>query len=172
MPHALIQQFNGDVLKACIAYKKHFPEDNLVALVDYNNDVITDSLRVAEHFKEELYGVRIDTSEYLVDKGLEKFHDPGLRGVNPTLVRELRKALDEKGHNNVKIIVSGGFDIEKIKHFIEVKAPVDSFGVGSSLLKLKIGFTGDVVMLNGEKQAKFGREFFESDRLENVEFNK
>src|SRR5699024_3162556 len=45
MPHAMIQMFRGDVVAASKAYHEIFPEDELVSLVDYNNDVITDSLK-------------------------------------------------------------------------------------------------------------------------------
>ncbi len=68
MPHAMIQMFRGDVVAASKAYHEIYPEDELVALVDYNNDVITDSLKVAHAFGEELEAVRIDTSRTLVDK--------------------------------------------------------------------------------------------------------
>ncbi len=44
------------------------------------------------------------------------------------------------------------------------------YGVGSSLLKVNIGFTGDNVMLNGEPQAKEGRRLRPNPRLEKVEF--
>lgn len=172
MPHALIQQYNGDVLEACKAYHKHFPNDALTALVDYNNDVVGDSLKVANYFGEKLHGVRIDTSEYLIDKCLEKYNDPSLTGVNPTLVRELRKELDDNGHKNVKIIASGGFNVEKIKSFIEEDVPVDTYGIGSSLLKVIIGFTGDAVKLNGKEQAKVGRKFLDGKRLSLVTFEK
>lgn len=68
MPHALIQLFDGDIVAACKAYHKKFPEDELTALVDYNNDVITDSLKVAREFGDLLKAVRIDTSRTLIDK--------------------------------------------------------------------------------------------------------
>src|SRR5699024_3095731 len=61
MPHAMIQTFRGDVVAACKAYHEIFPEDERVSLVDYNNDVITDSLKVARAFGKDLNGVRIDT---------------------------------------------------------------------------------------------------------------
>src|SRR5699024_3413030 len=61
MPHALIQMFDADIVKATQAYHETFPEDELVALVDYNNDVITDSLKVAHAFGNDLKCVRLDT---------------------------------------------------------------------------------------------------------------
>src|SRR5699024_11385538 len=62
MPHALIQMFRGDVVDATKAYHKMFPEDELMELVDYNNDVITDSLKLAKEFGEKSTAIRVDTS--------------------------------------------------------------------------------------------------------------
>mgnify|MGYP001157831542 FL=1 len=174
MPHALIQMFRGDVVAASHAYKETFPEDDLVALVDYNNDVITDSLKVARAFGKELSGVRIDTSRTLVDKYFLRNHhlmgtfDP--RGVNPELVYALRKALDEEGFEHVKIMVSGGFTETRIREFERRGVPVDMYGVGSSLLKINIGFTGDNVLLNGTASAKEGRRYRPNPRLEKVPY--
>lgn len=172
MPHALIQMFRGDIVAATKAYHEMFPEDELMALVDYNNDVITDSLKVAREFGDKLKAVRVDTSRTLVDKYFLRNHhlmgtfDP--RGVNPELIFALRKALDEEGFTYVKIVASGGFTEEKIKSFERNEVPVDMYGVGSSLLKIKIGFTGDNVLLNGSHSAKEGRKFRPNERLEEV----
>ncbi|MGM8365868.1 nicotinate phosphoribosyltransferase [Virgibacillus sp. W0181] len=175
MPHAMIQMFRGDVVAASVAYKETFPEDDLVALVDYNNDVITDSLKVARKFGNELSGVRVDTSRTLVDKYFLRNHhlmgtfDP--RGVNPELIFALRKALDDEGFQHVDIVVSGGFCEERISHFESLGVPVDMYGVGSSLLKINIGFTGDNVLLNGTPSAKEGRRYRPNSRLEKVVYH-
>ena len=174
MPHALLQLFKGDVVEATRAYHEKFPEDDLMTLVDYNNDVITDSLRVARAFGEKLKAVRLDTSRTMVDKYFWRHpevlgsFDP--RGVNPELVFALRRALDIEGFQHVKIVVSGGFTEERILEFEKRKVPVDMYGVGSSLLKIRIGFTGDNVLLNGEPEAKAGRKYRPNPRLEKVEF--
>lgn len=174
MPHALIQLYDGDIIKACEAYMETFPEDNLVALVDYNNDVISDSLNVAQYFGQRLYGVRVDTSANMVDKyflrNQEEFGEEDLRGTNPRLIKRLREQLDAKGYQHVKIIVSGGFDANKIHRFERLNTPVDSYGIGSSLLKVNIGFTGDCVKLDGHEQAKCGRRYKTNERLQEVEF--
>ena len=90
MPHALIQLFGGDVVAAAKAYQESFPGDDLIALIDYNNDVIKDGLRLAREFNDKLVGVRVDTSKGMVDQYfcrnqhvLGSF-DP--RGVNPELI--------------------------------------------------------------------------------------
>ncbi|WP_433743776.1 nicotinate phosphoribosyltransferase [Falsibacillus pallidus] len=175
MPHALIQLFNGDIVAATKAYQETFPEDELISLVDYNNDVITDSLKVAREFGKELKGVRVDTSRTMIDKYfLRNQHllgtfDP--RGVNAQLIFALRKSLDDEGFGHVKIVVSGGFSEDRILDFEKSGVPVDMYGIGSSLLKINIGFTGDNVVLDGTPQAKAGRRLRLNPRLEKVEWN-
>lgn len=174
MPHALIQMFRGDIVAATKAYYESFPEDEIMALVDYNNDVITDSLKVAQAFGERLSAVRVDTSKTLVDKYFLRNHhlmgtfDP--RGVIPELIFALREALDEAGFSYVQIVVSGGFTEAKIRRFEKQNVPVDMYGVGSSLLKINTGFTGDNVLLNGTHSAKEGRKYRPNPRLEKVEY--
>lgn len=176
MPHALIQLFNGDVVAATKAYYETFPEDEIMALVDYNNDVITDSLRVAREFKDKLNAVRLDTSRTMVDqyffRNQHVLGDFDPRGVNPQLIFALRKALDNEGFNHVKIVASGGFTKERILEFEQQNVPVDMYGVGSSLLNIHIGFTGDNVLLNGKPEAKSGRRYRPNPRLEKVEYDK
>lgn len=176
MPHALIQMFRGDTVAAARAYHELYPEDELAALVDYNNDVITDSLKVAREFGDKLKSVRLDTSRTLVDKYFLRNHhllgtfDP--RGVNPELLFALRRALDDDGFPQVKIMVSGGFTEDRITDFEKADVPVDMYGVGSSLLRLNIGFTGDLVLLNGSPEAKEGRRYRPNPRLEKVDYHK
>ncbi|MEC2078247.1 nicotinate phosphoribosyltransferase [Metabacillus fastidiosus] len=173
MPHALIQLFNGDVVEAAKAYYKKYPEDDLIVLIDYNNDCINDALRLAREFGDNLKGVRVDTSRTMIDHYfIQNSHVLGIfdpRGANPELIFALRDALDSEGYNHVKIVVSGGFNEERIKEFEERKVPADIYGIGGSLLKINIGFTGDNVLLNGEPQAKAGRRFRPNPRLEKVD---
>jgi nicotinic acid phosphoribosyltransferase len=53
MPHALIQIHGGDVLKAADSYRKTFPNEKVTALIDYHNNVVEDSLRLARYLKED-----------------------------------------------------------------------------------------------------------------------
>ncbi|WP_224732614.1 nicotinate phosphoribosyltransferase [Francisella sp. SYW-9] len=169
MPHALIQSFDGNLIDACQAYVDAFPKEPLIALVDYNNDVITDSLAVAKKFGNKLFAVRVDTSPNMIDKyflensTIKKTID--CRGVNLELIKALRKSFDTEGFQHVKIIASGNFDYNKVKKFNDENTPVDIFGIGSALLKVNIGFTGDCVELNNNPQAKVGRKKINSDRL-------
>ena len=92
------------------------------------------------------------------------------RGVNVRLIKALRKALDEEGFNHVKIFVSSGFDVEKVKLFTSENAPVDTYGIGGSLIKCTRSFTGDVVNIDGVAMAKEGRQEMYSDRLKKVSY--
>ncbi|ATQ35767.1 nicotinate phosphoribosyltransferase [Mesoplasma entomophilum] len=173
MPHALIQAFDGDIIKATEAFYRTFPESNLLSLIDYNNDCVRDAVKVANHFKEKLWAVRIDTSGNLIDKYLEenKMKYPAnanLYGVNEYLIKEVRNALDKTGNTHVKIIVSSGLTAEKIKEFEANNVPVDIYGVGGYLAKIDNNFTGDAVLINGKEQAKFGRKNMPSDRLKQI----
>jgi nicotinate phosphoribosyltransferase len=106
----------------------------------------------------------------MVDRAL--WHEMGEfkpTGVNPVLVERVRQALDSAGHERVKIVVSGGFDAEKIRSFEELGAPVDSYGVGSSLLRGQNDFTADVVRVEGRDCAKAGREYKPNPRLQQVD---
>jgi nicotinate phosphoribosyltransferase len=90
-------------------------------------------------------------------------------GVNPELVWNVRRALDGAGYDGVKIFVSGGFTVAKIRDFERAGVPVDGYGVGSSLFEGKFDFTADVVLVDGEPGAKVGRTYRPNPRLQKVE---
>ncbi|MHA3859665.1 nicotinate phosphoribosyltransferase [Mycoplasma sp. Z463D] len=157
MPHVLIQGFNGDVVEATKAYHELFPNNKLIALVDYHNDVITDALKVWKSLGDKVWGVRIDTSKNMVDHMFD--NEEPQYGVNPEQIFRLRKALDQAGATNYKIVVSSGFNAEKIKLFEDLNVPVDYYGVGQSIFKLNNSFSADATILNDQKQAKEGRSY-------------
>jgi hypothetical protein len=80
------------------------------------------------------------------------------RGVNERLVLKVREALDRDGFESVKIVVSGGFTVDRIRAFEQAGVPVDAYGVGSSLLRGANDFTADVVVVDGKPGGKVGRE--------------
>src|SRR3972149_7129373 len=110
IPHALIAVYGGDTVKTAELFHKYYPEESLIALVDFNNDCLSESLSVARKLGEKLWAVRLDTAAELTDKSLE---NKKLQGVTAELVRTVREALDKEGFSKVKIIVSGGFYPEK-----------------------------------------------------------
>jgi nicotinate phosphoribosyltransferase len=146
------------------------PEDmNVTVLVDFENDSVRTSLEVARALGPRLWGVRLDTSESLVDRSLwEDMGDFDPRGVNEHLVRKVRAALDREGFGDVRIVVSGGFTAAKIASFEERGVPVDAYGVGSSLIRGENDFTADVVLTDGVQVAKVGRRVRPNPRLEPV----
>jgi nicotinate phosphoribosyltransferase len=209
--HAAIASFLGDTAEVMMQFSRvlpaHIPR---IALVDFNNDSVRDTLRVmevmfakyrelcdlndeAEAAKYMLYGVRLDTSGNLRDVSVEPLGDPALDlGVNPRLVFNVRQALDAAWESwnipeiwkdaareycrNVKIVVSGGFNPEKIHKFERLGVPVDIYAVGSSLFSNNgstvTDFTSDVVRvkIHGEwiDMAKIGRTPLANPDLERV----
>lgn len=163
MPHALIQMFEGNLIEALKAYKDIFPDEKLVALVDFNNDVVNDSIKAYNEFKDDLFAVRVDTSQDLIDKMFDLKNKE--YGVTPNMIKKLRKSLDEVGAKKVKIIVSSGFNKQKINEFEKSKAPVDFYGVGSSLLKINTQFTADAVKVEEKNIAKVGRKYSTNNKL-------
>ncbi|GAB4338096.1 MAG: hypothetical protein Kow00117_19750 [Phototrophicales bacterium] len=207
VPHAIIACFLADTAEAMLAFGRHIPVDvPRIALVDFNNDVVRDSLAVLDAYWQQyvqamddvarkrwtLYGVRLDTSSNMVDESLKEI---GERGVTPELVRIMRRALDNAWTRwdvpyhledqardycrNVKVVVSGGFNREKIARFEQEKAPVDSYGVGSTFLtndaQTNTDFTMDVVRvwLNGQwvDMPKIGRAPCDNPDLEPVDLS-
>src|SRR5690349_11896497 len=147
VPHALIAAYGGDTVLATRKFGEHMgPNVRLLTLVDFENDCVRTSLEVAEALGDRLYGVRIDTSEMLVDTSvLPQMGRFRPTGVCPQLVHNVREALDARGFQNVRIIVSGGFTVDKIRDFERLGVPVDVYGVGSSLFQGRFDFTADVV---------------------------
>ena len=170
VPHGLIAAYGGDTVMAARKFLDHMPEDvRLVTLVDFENDCVRTSLDLADALGPALYGVRIDTSEMMVDRSvLPMMGSFKPTGVNPQLVHNVRNALDAAGHHHVRIVVSGGFTVEKIREFEALHVPVDAYGVGSSLFQGRFDFTADIVRLDGRSCAKVGREYRPNSRLELV----
>ena len=166
VPHGLIAAYGGDTVLASRKFADRYARHmNVTVLVDFVNDSVRTALEVAQALGDDLWGVRLDTSEKLEDRSLE---GTGLRGVQPQLVENVRTALDDAGHPEVRIAVSGGFTAERIGRFEAAGVPVDAYGVGSSLLRGNNDFTADVVMVDDRPCAKVGRGLVESDRLERV----
>ena len=170
VPHSLIASYGGNTVLAATKFAEWAPEDfNITVLVDFENNSVETALDVARALGPQLWGVRLDTSESLVDRSLwEEMGDFKPSGVNERLVWKVREALDRDGFEHVKIVVSGGFDVEKISRFERSGVPVDSYGVGSSLIRGSNDFTGDVVLTDGRPTAKVGRRYRPNERLKLV----
>ncbi len=195
IPHSLIAAYGGDTTVATLKFDEHInrspealahltapgtPEGhvNVTALVDFQNDVVNTSLGVAHALGARLWGVRVDTSESMVDLAIVRelvqrqgSADGDVRGVTPRLVELLRRALDREGYQHVRIVASGGFDAAKIQRFEELGVPVDVYGVGSALIHgTTFDHTADIVRAGGRDVSKVGRAYVESDRLHRVDW--
>src|ERR687898_3039197 len=170
VPHALIGAYGGNTVLGATKFAEWAPEDlNVTVLVDFENNSVETALAVARALGDRLWGVRLDTSESLVDRSLwDDMGDFRPTGVNERLVQKVRDALDRDGFERVKIVVSGGFDVAKISEFERKGVPVDAYGIGSSLIRGANDFTGDVVLTDGRPSAKVGRRFRANPRLELV----
>jgi nicotinate phosphoribosyltransferase len=213
--HSAIACFLGDTPEAMLAFARVLPARiSRIALVDFNNNCVRDSLLVCKAMFDEyvrlldagqneeaerykLYGVRTDTGKNLRDASVPPLGDPELDlGVNPRLVFILRQALDSAWESwnvpasrqecarqfckSVKIVVSGGFNPERIIRFEQLSVPVDIYAVGSSLFDnhgpTVADFTADVVRVkvNGEwiDLAKVGRHACDNPDLQPVTWSK
>ncbi len=172
IPHALIACYGGDTALTVKKFRQYIPKVRSISLVDFTNNCVEEALKSARALGDDLYAVRLDTAEDMVDYSLKDLTDIGidcLKGVTPPLVHRVREALDKEGFNNVKIIVSGGFNPEKIAHFEDLQVPVDFYAVGSWMVKGNADFTADVVRVQGQPLAKVGRMYRPNNRLELVE---
>ena len=166
VPHALIAAYDANTVVAAERFADWAPPGmNVTVLVDFANDSVRTALEVARALGPRLWGIRLDTSEALVDRGLGP---GGANGVNAELVRLVRTALDREGFDGVRIVVSGGFDVAKIRAFEADGVPVDAYGVGSSLIRGANDFTADLVLVDGKPAAKVGRSHRPNPRLERV----
>lgn len=144
-----------------------------------------------------LFGVRPDTGGELRDRSLQHLpDDPSLYGVSPALIRALREALDTAWQTwnlsgewreraaeycrQVKIVATGGFNLQRIHQFEEAGVPVDIYGVGSSFFSnssvegTMTDYTADVVRVRVDNRwvhmAKEGRRACDNPHLQRVEW--
>lgn len=217
MAHATIACFLGDAATATLEFSRILPVSvPRIALVDFHNDCVGDTLRVMErmferywHYyatgdydeaqKYKLAAVRLDTSSNMRDVSVAPLGKRELDcGVNPRLVWLVRRAIDQAYTSwslpaeaeavaadwcrEVKIVATGGFDAKRIREFEELAVPVDTYGVGSSLLEnsrangTNNDFTADIVRVNiggtWYPLAKAGREANDNPHLEKVDLTK
>ena len=124
MAHSWIQMFPTEY-DAFLAYAKTYPSNCTLLIDTYNvlNSGLPNAIKV---FKEYLIpngytsgGVRIDSGDITY------------------LTKKVRKALDEEGLENIKIVVSNSLDEYIIRDLMTQGACIDSFGVGERLITSK-----------------------------------
>ncbi len=120
MAHSFIQSYD-DELSAFRDFAKEHP-GNCVLLVDTYDTVntgIPNAIKTGlemEKRGEKLKGIRLDSGDLAY------------------LAKEARKSLDNAGLDYVKIAASNQLDEHVIKSLIDQQAPIDLFGVGTSLV--------------------------------------
>ncbi|MFC6854140.1 nicotinate phosphoribosyltransferase [Marivibrio halodurans] len=187
MPHALIGYANSTVRAAEMFHEAH-PDTNLVVLVDYFGQEVTDALAVCERFRdlaaEGKLSVRLDTPGGRFCEGLDPAASyavldrnapraiRGYRtenelrhligaGVSAAAIWHMRERLNSAGFDKVKIVASSGFNPEKCKTMALADTPIDVIGSGSYLPDRwsETYATADIVAYDGESRVKVGREF-------------
>ncbi len=118
MAHSFIQA-HEDEEAAFLRFARARPE-NLVLLIDTfdTEEGARKVTRLAPRLAEE----GIEVSAVRLDSG-----DLG------ALAKSVRAILDDAGLGSIGIVASGGLDEDKIAGLVEDDAPIDGFGVGSSL---------------------------------------
>ncbi|MFW6147823.1 MAG: nicotinate phosphoribosyltransferase [Thermodesulfobacteriota bacterium] len=142
MPHALILLM-GNTVSATKAFDEVIePRVKRISLIDTFNDEKVEALNVARELGNRLYGVRLDT--------------PGSRrGDFLKIMREIRWELDLRGHQEVRILISGGINEKDIKRYNPL---ADAYGVGTAISSAPaVDFSMDIVEINGKPISKRGK---------------
>ena len=118
MAHSFIQA-HDDETAAFSAFARSRP-DNLVLLIDtYDTEAAARKVvKLAPRLKEAgitVHGVRLDSGDLIV------------------LSKSVRRILDDGGLQDVTIFASGGLDEDELVRMLDANAPIDGFGVGTSL---------------------------------------
>jgi len=119
MAHSFVQSHESELI-AFRKFAKAEP-DNCTLLVDTYNTLksgIPNAIIVAKEMKErghQLKAIRLDSGDLAY------------------LSKKARRQLDDAGLQDVQIVVSNQLDEYLIKSLLDQKAPINSFGVGTSL---------------------------------------
>ncbi len=142
IPHALVLVI-GDTVEALRSFNEVVDQKvRRVALIDTLQDEKFEAIRVAEALGRDLYAVRLDTPS-------------SRRGDFLRILQEVRWELDLRGHEHVRILVSGGIDEYEILRLNEV---VDGYGVGTSIANAPVfNFALDIMEIEGRPFAKRGK---------------
>src|SRR5512134_289002 len=111
MAHSFVQAHDSEAA-AFAHFAASFPE-NAVLLVDTYDTL--EGARRAAATPGRLKGVRLDSGDL------------------DDLSRKVRKILDDAGHRGAIIFASGNLDEARVAALVAAGAPIDSFGVGTSL---------------------------------------
>lgn len=183
IPHALNAVHGGSSIETATAYHARFPDAPLTVLLDFEGrerDVVAQAV---ERFGSSLYAVRLDTPGNRVCQGC---HEGPVRALEMRILSQvgnraealaalerygygcgvtieaayaIRDLLDSLNARSTRLVLSSGFDLDKVRAFRACKAPMDVIGTGSWVEFA--AFTSDIVRVfeNGEwvPRCKAGR---------------
>ena len=120
MAHSFVETYD-DELSAFMHFADIQPDDCILVVDTYDTlrSGLPNAIRLAKNLEEKghrLAGIRLDSGDLAY------------------LSKECRKKLDSEGLGYVKISVSNQLDEYIIKSLLEQQAPIDFFGVGTSLV--------------------------------------
>jgi nicotinate phosphoribosyltransferase len=179
IPHALeaiYHWYNKDISLAVVESTKAFDkymskEIPRIALLDYANQEIIDTIQLCAYCSPSLTGIRIDTCGEHCMQGVLTNGGGFISGsgVSAAGVYIIRKILNDNGFNEIDIILSSGFaNPEKTKAFIDCEKEIkyrlfDSLGVGQVFHSRCA--TGDIVEVDGIEIHKVGRPYRPNPKL-------
>lgn len=119
MAHSFIQAHDSES-KAFEDFARARPKSTVFLLDTYDTE---DAARKVCELAPRLKADGIETNGVRLDSGDLAAH-----------ARAVRKILDECGLEEAKIVASGGIDEDDLKTFTEADAPIDIYGIGTSLV--------------------------------------
>ena len=171
VPHALIAAYDGDTVRAAAKFAEWASDDmNVTVLVDFENDSVRHRARGCGRARAAAVGhsarhVRVARRPVALGRARATSSRPASTSGSSgsCAMHSMWRAI-----RAVRVVVSGGFTLDKIREFEEHGVPVDAYGIGSSLIRGSNDFTADIVMTDGAPSAKVGRRYRPSSRLELV----
>ncbi len=157
--HSWIESYDSE-LEAFHAFASLYPDLCILVVDTYDTlrSGIPNAIQVAKAMEEKgfhMAGIRLDSGDFV------------------TLSKKVREMLDKAGLGYVRIVASNQLDEYEIERLLSQNAPVDSFGVGTSLVtgdpdgaldgvykmssfddqpRIKISESADKILLPGKKQ--------------------
>lgn len=167
IPHSLNAVCGGSSIESAAAYHERYPDVPLTVLIDFEGRERDICAEAVQRFGDKLAAVRLDTGGNRIHQGGHATPDRALEmrilsqvrdrqaammalekygfgpGVTIEAAYRVRDLLDSMGAKEVSILLSSGFDLEKVRGFKAADAPMDGIGTGS-WVKFAM-FTADVI---------------------------
>lgn len=167
IPHALNAVYDGSSIESAAAYLEKHPDVPLSVLLDFEGQEKETCAEAARRFGYQLASVRLDTPGNRIIQGGHEKVPPALEmrvlsqaadrrvamealrryGAGPGVTIEaayiIRDLLDSMGCKSTRIVLSSGFDLDKVRAFRAANAPMDYIGTGSWVAFST--FTSDII---------------------------